>query len=66
MTPVCSKCDGDIAVDNRAHPGYCSPGCRREAQEQRDRAAADLAQRRADRRQQAAAHKAIKPTLYLT
>ncbi len=63
MTPVCSKCDGDIAVDNRSFPGYCSHGCRQKAQEQRDRAAADLAQRRADARQH---REANRPAHYLT
>ncbi len=58
-SPVCSKCDGDIAVDNRRFPGYCSAHCRQKAHEQGDRAATDLAQRRADRRQQHAAHQPV-------
>lgn len=54
--PVCDLCDSDIEVSNRAFPGYCSSACRDTARQQRDRKASELAQRRADRRQQAAAH----------
>ncbi len=59
MSPVCSKCDGDIAADNRAFPGYCSPDCRREADEQRDATAAAEAQKQAARRRVAARNKPI-------
>ncbi len=58
--PVCNECDNDIDTDNRRFPGYCSDNCRRKAHERRDRAAAALAQRRADRRQHAAAHQPTK------
>ncbi len=35
---TCRWCGGYIETSNRAHPGYCSPGCRdAEQQERRDR-----------------------------
>ncbi len=59
-SPVCDRCGSWIEVDNRAFPGYCSTDCRQHARAERDRASAALAQRRADRRQQAAAHQPVK------
>ncbi len=60
MTPVCTYCDGWIETSNRSHPGYCSPTCRDRTRATRDRATAEQAQRRADRRQQAEAHQPVK------
>ncbi len=56
MSPVCSRCDGDIAVDNRAFAGYCSDHCKQRAHEARDNAAAAQTQKRAARRRRAAAN----------
>ncbi len=50
--PACDRCGCWIEVANRAFPGYCSTDCRQHAHAERDRAAAALAQQRADRRQQ--------------
>ncbi len=58
-SPVCDQCGSWIEVDNRSFPGYCSTACRQHAAADRDRAASDLVQRRADRRQQAAAHQPV-------
>ncbi len=64
MTPVCTFCDATIDTGNRGFPGFCSADCRDRTRAVRDRAAADLAQRRADRRQHAEAHKTVR--YYLT
>ncbi len=61
--PVCDQCACDIEVNNRRFPGYCSTTCREHARSKRDRAAADLARRRADARQH---REANRPPTYLT
>ncbi len=59
--PVCDRCGSWIETDNRgAFPGYCSPDCRQHVHIEREGAVAALAQRRADRRQQADAHQPAK------
>ncbi len=60
MSPVCDQCGCYIETDNRRFAGFCSATCYQHARAQRDRASAALAQRRADRRQQAAAHQPAK------
>ncbi len=62
-SPVCDRCGCYIDTDNRAFPGYCSVACRQHARGERDRAAAALAQRRADARQH---REANRPANYLT
>ncbi len=58
-SPTCDQCGSWIETDNRRFVGFCSPDCHQHARARRDRAAAELAQRRADRRQQAAAHQPV-------
>ncbi len=58
--PVCDWCGCYVETDNRRFAGFCSAACQQHARAVRDRAAASPAQRRGDRRQQAAAHQPAK------
>jgi hypothetical protein len=57
---VCDWCEDYIDVSNLRFPGFCSTDCRDEDRAVRDRAASDLARRRADANQHRRATEAHK------